>query len=57
MNRPTFSEICDRLETNDFITPDINKELFDTYKSIIDLAPTSSPKTVPQVMLEEVAKE
>ncbi|KAK8858303.1 hypothetical protein M9Y10_013405 [Tritrichomonas musculus] len=57
VNRPTFSEICDRLETNDFITPDINKELFDTYKSIIDLAPTSSPKTVPQVMLEEVAKE
>ena len=36
--RPTFDEICERLESPDFITSKMDKKMFDLYKEILDKA-------------------
>lgn len=35
-NRPTFEQICDILETPDFVTPDIDSNLFNIYKNKVN---------------------
>ncbi|KAK8882221.1 hypothetical protein M9Y10_044862 [Tritrichomonas musculus] len=46
-NRPTFKQICDRLESDDFLTSDIDIDLFKEYKvktrKPINTAPNSAP--------------
>ena len=36
--RTTFDEICERLESPDFITSKMDKKMFDFYKEILDKA-------------------
>lgn len=36
--RPTFDEICERIESPDFLTEKIDKKLFDLYKETLDKA-------------------
>ncbi|KAK8893659.1 hypothetical protein M9Y10_022086 [Tritrichomonas musculus] len=40
--RPTFSDICKMLESEDFITSNIDKALFNSYKEMIDSASGAS---------------
>lgn len=34
-DRPTFKKICDLLESNEFVTQNINRDIFENYKKIV----------------------
>lgn len=52
--RPTFSHICDLLESNEYQT-NIDKQLFNQYKEFIDKEPEAVPVSIPESVLESAS--
>lgn len=59
--RPTFAQICDLLESPEFVTSDIDSTLFESYKEKVNKSGNSSQKaepTIPEVSyIDQIKKD